>query len=243
MGNSSSFGFGGDDFGGGMGGSPFGFSFGSGGGSPFGKSSQYQNQNSGFGNSGFGSGGGGTGRKGETKELELRCTLEELHTGVTKMEKVTRVSYDTGQRQYQDKFLEVSIKPGWKNGTKITFHNEGDSPGPGYSPGDVCFKVVQIPHPHYTRDGHDLVFLARITLLQALTGVKLKVPDLKGKVHEVFIRDVISPNYESRIKGAGMPKPKTPDQFGDIVIRFAIQFPTHIKESDKPALKQILSAK
>lgn len=72
-------------------------------------------------------------------------------------------------------------------------------------------------------------------------GIKLKVPDLSGKSHEVQIREVISPTYEHRIHGAGMPRPKTPDQFGDIIVRFAIQFPAHVKDSDKPILKQILS--
>jgi DnaJ-class molecular chaperone len=67
------------------------------------------------------------------------------------------------------------------------------------------------------------------------------VPDLSGKSHEVLIRDVISPTYEYRIRGAGMPRPKTPDQHGDMIVRFAIQFPAHVKDTDKPVLKQILS--
>lgn len=224
--------FGMDDFGDfGGAGSPFGgfaSSFGGMGGQPF---------NQGFGHSGFGN----QRRKAETVEYEVKCTLEDLYRGCSKMEKITRTSYETGQRQQQEKFIEVQIKPGWKNGTKITFHNEGDSSGPGVAPGDICFKVTQIPHPHYTRDGHDLVYLARISLSQALTGIKLKVPDLSGKSHEVQIREVISPTYEHRIHGAGMPRPKTPDQFGDIIVRFAIQFPAHVKDSDKPILKQILS--
>jgi DnaJ family protein B protein 4 len=69
----------------------------------------------------------------------------------------------------------------------------------------------------------------------------LTVPDLKGKNHDVLIREVISPNYEYRIKGAGMPKPKTPDQYGDMIVRFTIQFPQSIKENDRNQLKQILS--
>jgi len=225
------FGFGGGQS---FGGSPFGFSFG--GSSPFG--SQSQSQNTGFGHSGFGS----EKRKAETQERELKCTLEELFKGIITIERVVRTFYsDSGQRQQQEKYLEVEIKPGWKNGTKITFHGEGDQPSPNVSPADLCFKIVQIPHPHYSRDGHDLIYLARITLAQALTGIKLKVPDLTGKNHEIVIRDVISPSFEYRIRGAGMPKPKTPDQLGDLIVRFTIQFPVHIKDTDKPALKRILS--
>jgi DnaJ-class molecular chaperone len=224
-----------DDFSDFFGGQGFGGMGGGGGGrsNPF----QSQSQNTGFGHSGF-----GRPKQAAPVEKELKCTLEELYKGCTKMEKLNRLSFDNnGQRQQQEKLLEVQIKPGWKNGTKITFHKEGDSTGPGIERGDICFKIVQIPHPYYTRDGHDLIYLARISLAQALTGIKLKVPDLSGRNHEVVIRDVISPSFEHRIKGAGMPKPKTPEQFGDVVVRFTIQFPSTIKDSDKPLLKQILS--
>lgn len=51
------------------------------------------------------------------------------------MERISRTSYESGQRQQQEKVLEVQIKPGWKNGTKITFHNEGDQTGPGVERG------------------------------------------------------------------------------------------------------------
>jgi DnaJ-class molecular chaperone len=237
-GGGDDFGFGGSPFGGGSfgGGSPFSsFNFGGGGGGP-----SFQSQNQGYGHSGFG--GGGERKKAGTKEVEIKCTLEEFYKGVTKKERLTRTTYETGQRKTEEKTFDVQIKPGWKNGTRITFHGDGDSTGPGVAPGDLCFKIVQIPHPHYSRDGHDLVYLARINLSQALTGIKLKVPDLTGKSHEVLIRDVISPSYEHKIIGAGMPKPKTPDQHGDMIVRFSIQFPSHIKDSDKPVLKQILSS-
>jgi DnaJ-class molecular chaperone len=222
--------------GGDFGDDPFAEFFGGGGGRSHGHPFQSQSQNTGFGHSGF-----GRAKPAETVEKELKCTLDELYKGCTKMERITRISYESGQRQQQEKYLEVQIKPGWKNGTKITFHKEGDQTGPGGERGDICFKIVQIPHSYYTRDGHDLIYLARITLAQALTGIKLKVPDLSGKNHEVVIRDVISPTFEHCIKGAGMPKPKTPDQFGDVIVRFSIQFPSTIKDSDKPLLKQILA--
>lgn len=38
--------------------------------------------------------------------------------------------------------LTVSVKPGWKKGTKITFPNEGDE-GPGVLPADVLLVVAE----------------------------------------------------------------------------------------------------
>ena len=38
--------------------------------------------------------------------------------------------------------LTIDIKQGWKEGTKITFHNEGNE-NPGISAGDVVFKIKE----------------------------------------------------------------------------------------------------
>lgn len=38
--------------------------------------------------------------------------------------------------------LTVSVKPGWKRGTKITFPGEGDE-GPGVLPADVVLVVAE----------------------------------------------------------------------------------------------------
>jgi len=102
---------------------------------------------------------------------------------------------------------------------------------------------VQTPHSYYTREGHDLVYVANITLSQALTGVRLGLPDLTKKdlSHDVAIKEVINPNYEYRIKGAGMPKPKAPNTHGDMIVRFNIKFPTQIRDADRAKLKEILS--
>ncbi|CAN0489548.1 unnamed protein product, partial [Laminaria digitata] len=38
--------------------------------------------------------------------------------------------------------LTVSVKPGWKKGTKVTFPGEGDE-GPGVLPADVLLVVTE----------------------------------------------------------------------------------------------------
>lgn len=38
--------------------------------------------------------------------------------------------------------LSVSVKPGWKKGTKVTFPGEGDE-GPGLQPADVVMVVAE----------------------------------------------------------------------------------------------------
>ena len=47
------------------------------------------------------------------------------------------------------------MKPGWKNGTRITFEGKGDEQ-PGGQAGDVVFVVKEQPHAKFHRQGDEL---------------------------------------------------------------------------------------
>ena len=53
-----------------------------------------------------------------------------------------------GRYKDENTVLTIDIKQGWKEGTKITFHNEG-SEKPGISAGDVVFKIKERFLNHY----------------------------------------------------------------------------------------------
>uniref|UniRef100_A0A6B2LF44 Chaperone DnaJ C-terminal domain-containing protein n=1 Tax=Arcella intermedia TaxID=1963864 RepID=A0A6B2LF44_9EUKA len=242
---------------GGMGGFPGGgFSYSSTGGrsSPFGGASgnpfggfgmdDFQNFN--FDDSGRGGGmpfgAGGGGRKPETITKPIPISLQDLYKGITKRLKVTRTVYDkSGGSRQESNVLELNIQPGWKAGMKITFPEAGDV-YPGAPTADMAFVIEEKPHEYFKREGDDLIYTARITLSQALTGVKISVPLLDGTNCEVSIRDkVIEPGAVHRVKGAGMPNRKQKGAFGDLVIKFEVQFPRTIPEDDKAQLKKILA--
>ena len=52
--------------------------------------------------------------------------------------------------EHEDKVLTITVKPGWKSGTKVTFPKEGDQV-PGRIPADIAFtiKVINLnEYPH-----------------------------------------------------------------------------------------------
>ena len=96
---------------------------------------------------------------------DLRVTLEEVLSGCTKKMKISRKRLNPDGRtlRTEDKILEVQIKKGWKEGTKITFPKEGDET-PRNIPADVVFVLKDKPHPLFKRDGADIVYTAKISL-------------------------------------------------------------------------------
>ncbi|XP_061402389.1 dnaJ protein homolog 1-like isoform X1 [Musca vetustissima] len=99
-------------------------------------------------------------------EHDLYVTLEEIYHGCVKKMKISRrVQQPDGSSKKEDKYVSISIKPGWKSGTKVTFQKEGDQ-SPGKIPSDIVFIIRDKPHAMFKREGSDLRYTARLTLKQ-----------------------------------------------------------------------------
>jgi len=179
--------------------------------------------------------------KGETARRTLLCTLEELYSGSTKKLKVTRARVTPdGRPRAEEKTLEVAIKPGFKKGTSITFEGEGDE-APGVAPGDLAFVIGEKAHDRFVREGNDLIFTARIPLVEALCGTRLSILTLDGRRLAVDVPEVIAPGYSKRIGGEGMPISKSGGkERGDLLLRFNVVYPKYIPASKHQAVQEAL---
>ena len=134
--------------------------------------------------------------------------------------------------------LKIDIKPGWKKGTKITFPEKGNQE-PGVTPADLTFVVDEKPHPVYTRDGNDLIFEKKVSLIDALTGVTVSLTTLDGRNLTIPVLDIVKPGHEIVIPNEGMPT-KEPLKRGDLRVRFEILFPSRLTSEQKSDLKRVL---
>jgi len=96
---------------------------------------------------------------------DLWVAMEDVLSGCTKKMKISRKRLNPDGRtvRKEDKILEVQIKKGWKEGTKITFPKEGDQT-PRNIPADVVFVVKDKAHRVFKREGSDIVYTAKISL-------------------------------------------------------------------------------
>ncbi|KAI0562969.1 Chaperone J-domain containing protein [Gracilaria domingensis] len=180
-------------------------------------------------------------RKQPDTEVSLFLSLEELYGGVTKKLKITRnVARADGGVDRVGKVHEVQIKPGYKAGTKIRYNGAG-SEAPGYLPGDVVFIIQEKDHPHFKRNGNNLEYTYRISLADALAGSSVTIPGLDGRGYRLDCPEVITPNSEKTISGAGMPISKLPGQKGDLIVKFNVVFPTYLHPAKRERLRELLS--
>jgi DnaJ-class molecular chaperone len=199
----------------------------------------------GFFSSAFGGGGGSRrGHSGfsfggdqmfepEPMVIPVSCTLEQLFAGTTKRLKVTR----TVNGRDDEKLFELDIRPGWKDGTKITFEGDGDQRG-GKPPQDLVFIIKELRHQVFQREKNNLIVNRSISVEDALCGFVFTGRGIDGREIEVPIRDVITPAGERRLSGQGMPKKG--GGRGDLIIRFTVTFPNSLSQDQKEGIRQLL---
>lgn len=190
---------------------------------------------------GSGEASGGSARKGAAIERQLACSLEDLHKGATKKMKISRDVLDSvGKPMSVEEILTIDIKPGWKKGTKITFPEKGNETR-NVIPSDLVFIIEERAHPKFKRDGNDLVYTHKISLVDALTGCAVQLTTLDGRSLTVPVKSVISPTYEEVVQGEGMPITREPSKKGNLRIKFQIKFPTALTADQKAGVQQLLS--
>lgn len=171
---------------------------------------------------------------------DLYATLEEIHKGATRKMKITRQRYNQQLNTYvrDEKLLEIQIKPGWKEGTKITFEGEGDESDPNTMAGDIVFIIRDKPHALFERSNSDLIHRVKLTIKQALLGTLINVPFLDSNKTPYQLRtnqEIITPQTEKRFLNEGLPFPKDPTRRGDLIVKFDILFP-HMLNNEQRTL-------
>lgn len=173
-------------------------------------------------------------------EHELFISLEDIAKGCVKKMKICRnvLCPDRKTIRREEKILTVTIKPGYKAGTKITFKREGDQ-SPNNIPADIVFIIQDKPHPLFKREGINLIYTANVSLREALCGAKVDVTLLSGE-KITFQLPHIDPGTVRLIKGKGLPHHQDTKRRGDLIIKFNIIFPDKLSDDTKEILNSCL---
>jgi len=137
----------------------------------------------------------------------------------------------------EDKILEVDIERGMKHEDQIVFRGESHE-APGHLPGDVVFVLQEKPHEVFRRKEAHLFIEKTIPLVNALTGFQFVLEHLDGR--QLFIstppNTVISPGLQLEIPQEGMPVRNFPSERGSLIIRFDVEFPKKLSQTQVSSL-------
>ncbi|XP_043269384.1 dnaJ homolog subfamily B member 13-like [Venturia canescens] len=154
-----------------------------------------------------------------------------------KIERLVFKTENEAETVMREKILTVPIQPGIATGTQITFPEEGDQ-GPSKIPADIIFVTEDRPHETFKRECANLSVTVRIFLREALIGTVVPVKTIDERILRIPVTSIVTPEYEKIVPGEGLPLPLNPEQRGDLVIRFDIEFPIYMPMTSKSYLKK-----
>ncbi len=115
--------------------------------------------------------------------------------------------------------------------------------------GDLIVKFSQIPHPKFKRQGNDLIYYHKISLVEALRSQPIRFVTIENETLEIALDEVIDQHSEKIIVGKGMPIFKENQPLGaikrefnkgNLVVRFDIQFPSKLSEQQRIEITKVL---
>lgn len=148
-----------------------------------------------FGGRGGGSPFGGQRRappKGATVQYRLAVSLPDAATGASQ-----RITLSDG------KTIDLKLPRGVEDGMQMRLAGKGEA-GPG-GPGDALVTITIQPHPFYKREDDNIRLDLPISLDEAVTGAKVKVPTVDGAVM-LSVAPGSSSGRTLRLKGRGMTR-------------------------------------
>lgn len=143
---------------------------------------------------------------------------------------------------------EVEIKPGFGKTTVLTFTNEGHE-AYGYPTSELVVKFKESPNDSFKRKDNDLIYIHKMTLIQALRSDPVHFKTLDGRPISLSVDGVISPQTVKMIKNEGMPiysddplaALKRNFKRGHLYVQFDIQFPRQLDQEKKEEFERIIN--
>jgi len=123
--------------------------------------------------------------------------------------------------------IDLSIPVGVADGTMLRLKGKG-GPGIGGAPaGDALVEVSVNPHPHFTRDGNDILTELPISLDEAVLGGKVTVQTISGRV-AMTVPPGSTTGDVLRLKGKGLAP--AGGKKGDHHVRLKIVMPKKVDD-------------
>ncbi|CAH0494128.1 unnamed protein product [Peronospora farinosa] len=139
----------------------------------------------------------------------------------------------------ENKVLTAAIERGMPSAHEIVFERESEQ-RPGMMPGNVIFRLQQVPHKRFRRAGDDLHYNLMISLEEALLGYKKPMKHLDDRTVVLSNSHVTTPFEVRIVEGEGMPVHNYPSQLGNLHVHHEIRFPTKLSVEQKELVKKLL---
>mgnify|MGYP001560393399 CR=1 FL=1 len=140
-------------------------------------------------------------------------------------------------RQQGESTIKVTVPAGVSTGNYIPLQGQGNAGRRGGPPGDLIVVIEEEEHPHFTRNGDDIIYDLVISFPQAALGGEVEVPTLAGTAR-LTIDAGTPPGRLLRMRERGIPHLNNYGR-GDQLVRVQVWVPRKLSAHEKELLKEL----
>jgi len=133
------------------------------------------------------------------------------------------------------KHLSFDIPAGVETG-EYTIRGEGETVPNGVN-GDLIVRIRVKPHEKFKRDGADIFYDQKISMMDAALGKNITVSTLEG-AEKISVEPGSQPNTVIKLKGKGLPHQGSKGR-GDQYVRLVVNIPTKLDKGQKKILEEL----
>ncbi|QDT15438.1 DnaJ C-terminal domain-containing protein [Alienimonas californiensis] len=184
------------------------------------------------GGSPFGGAGAHGGRTRSRKGADVRTTVTVPFIVAARGGEY-ELNLDRGGKRES---LTVKIPAGIADGGTMRLVGKGEPGGAGA--GDLLLTVKTAAHPVFRRDGANLVMDLPLTPAEAALGARVDVPTLSGETVTMTIPPGTGSGAKLRLRGKGVPNPKT-NVDGDQIVQTKIVVPKTLSDRQRALYEEL----
>lgn len=169
-------------------------------------------------------------RKGADLEAEVKISMEEAFSGITRM------------LSLEGKQYPLNLKKGVRDGQQFRLPGKGQPGAAGGKNGDLLVNIRLQPHPRYIRTGNDLRCKQTVDLVTAVLGGKIPVQTMHG-AKIMTLKAGTQYGAVLRMRGLGMPLYDQPDSFGDLYVEIQVNIPSQLTDAERNLFNQLAALK
>ena len=139
--------------------------------------------------------------------------------------------------QRGEEVISINIPAGVGEGMQLTVSGKGNAAERGGIPGDLLIIIEEALHPHFHRDGNQLLHDLYLNFADAALGISVEIPTLEGKA-KVKIDAGTQAGKVLRLKGKGLPSVNSYGR-GDLLVNINVWTPQHLSSEEKKLLDQL----
>jgi molecular chaperone DnaJ len=136
-----------------------------------------------------------------------------------------------------EEVVEIKIPAGVEHDMQLSMQGRGNAGPRKGLPGDLLIVIEEEEHPHFKRDGQNIIYDLALNFADAALGTSVDIPTLSGKA-KIKVDAGTQSGKVLRLKGKGLPSINAYGR-GDQLIIVNIYTPAKLSSEEKKIMEQL----